>query len=67
MDFLLKVLRTTDRQPAVWSGAHQAGLGGDDDAGFVRTERFTDQLFADIWPITVRGIDEVDAELNGLL
>ena len=54
-------------QPLIRTGAHEPGLGGDDQTLRVGVKRLRDELLADIGPVGVGGIDEVHAELHGAL
>ena len=62
-----------DRDQVLWpavgrplsrTGALEAALGGDHKIIWVRVERIADQLLADVGPVGVGGVDEVDAEFD---
>ena len=63
MHLLLQVFGLADRGPFVGAAADQAALGRDMHLRIGR-ERFSDQLFGDVWPVAVSRVDEVDAELR---
>jgi hypothetical protein len=43
---------------------HQTGLGGDEQLLRIRVQRLADDLLADVRPVAVRRVDEVDAEVD---
>src|SRR6185437_17002384 len=63
MHLLLQVFGLADRGPFVRAAADQAALGRDMHLR-IGHERFSDQLFGDVWPVAVSRVDEVDAELR---
>ena len=62
---LAQVLGPPDRIPAARPGAHQPGLGGDDQLAGIGAEGGPDQLLADVGTVEVGGVDQVDAQLDG--
>ena len=50
--------------PLVGPGAQQPGLGGDDEIRGIRLQRLADEFLGDERAVGVRGVDEVDAELD---
>jgi hypothetical protein len=50
--------------PVVGPGAKEAALGGDDQAVRIGRQRAGDQLLADLGPVAVGRVDEIDAELH---
>src|ERR1700733_458089 len=67
LDFLLQIFRTAQRLPCVRAATREAGLGGDDETLRVGVEGFRDDFFADVGPVGVGGVDEIDAEFNPAL
>jgi hypothetical protein len=51
-------------RPLSRTGALEAAFGRDHEIIWVRVERLTDELLADVGPVGVGGVDEVDAELD---
>ena len=51
--------------PHVGTRTHQAALGGDDEIVRVGVEGFGDEVLADLGPVGVGRVDEVDAQLHG--
>ena len=60
-----QVRRAGIMSPLVRSWSIPSALGRDHKIRGVRYQRFSDQFFADIGAIRIRGIYEVDAELDG--
>src|SRR5437763_10540247 len=58
-------LRPAVDRPLIRTGALEAAFRGDDETLRIRIECFGDQLFADVRTIRLRGVDEIDAELDG--
>ena len=48
-----------------WTLTCDAALGGDDEVGGVRVERFANEAFGDFWTVGVGCVDECNAEFNG--
>src|SRR5207248_8646688 len=65
VELLAQPLRPPVLDPLVRPGAVEASLRGDDEAGRVGVQRLADELLADVRPIRLGGVDEVDAELDG--
>jgi hypothetical protein len=61
---LPQVVRMPVDRPLTGPGALQPALGGDHEVVRVRVERLADQLLADVRPVGVGGVDEVDAQLD---
>jgi hypothetical protein len=51
--------------PLGGANALPSALGGDDEVGGVRVERFGEEFFRDVGAVGVGGVDEVDAEFDG--
>ncbi len=52
-------------KPLAWADSQPAAFGGDHHASRIRRQRFGNQLFANVRPIGVGGVDEVDVQLDG--
>ncbi len=50
--------------PLIRAGTVPASLGGNYQASRVRKQRFGNQFLAYVWPVGVRGIDEIDIKLR---
>src|SRR6266852_2743974 len=61
---LAKVRRSCIVRPLVRAGAVPATLGCNHEASWVRKQRFGNQFLAYVWPVGVRGIDEIDIKLR---
>src|SRR4051794_29958936 len=61
---LPEVLGAAIPGPLPWAGAPQPPLGGDHQILGIRIEGLGDQLLADVRPVRVRGVDQVDAQLH---
>ena len=61
-----QLLRRRGRQPGLVRAAHEADLRDDGQAIAVGVQRFADDLVGDVRPIKIRGVDMVDAQLDGL-
>ena len=64
LDLLLQIFRPAQCGPLVGSGTHKTPFGGDDETLWVGMERFRDDLLADVGPVGVRGVDEVNVEFD---
>src|SRR5215467_6811043 len=62
---LPQMIRTSVMRPLIRPWTIPATFGRDHQALGVRRQRFSNQLFADMRTIGVRGIDKVDAQLYG--
>src|SRR6478752_665813 len=62
---LAEVLGTAHRHPFIRTGAGEPDLGGDLQAVPVRVQGLREDLLADVGPVGIGGVDEVDAELDG--
>ena len=62
--FLPQILGPAQRRPLVRPRPCQPSLRGDDESGRVRMQRLADQILADVRAVRVRGVDQVDAELD---
>ena len=54
--------RASERNPLIGSGAHGAALGGNHQA-VIRVESFANKYFADVRPVSVSRVDEVDPQV----
>ena len=61
---LAQVLGPSVRDPLRRARTQQTAFGRDDEAARVRREALRDQPLADLGPVGIGGIDEVDAELE---
>src|SRR5215475_10039200 len=52
-------------RPAIRAGAVEAAFGSDDEAGGVGIQRFGDDFLAHARAVIIRGVNEVDAEIDG--
>src|SRR5205085_2630060 len=62
--FFAQSLRASVRVPASGTGAIQSAFCRDHQAGRVGTQRLGDDLFADVRAVRLRGVNEIDAELD---
>ena len=60
----LQALGAAVARPLARAGAAQAALGRDHEVVRVRVQRLGDQVLADLGPVGVGGVDQVDAELD---
>jgi hypothetical protein len=67
LDFLLKIFGTAQRLPRAGTGTHKPAFGRDDETFGIGMERFRDDFLANEGPVSVGGIDEVDAEFDRAL
>jgi len=51
-------------RPLIRTRSHEPGLGRNDDLAGVGGKSLPDDLFADVWPIGVGRVDEVDPALD---
>src|SRR5215211_324354 len=59
-----QMFRSTVSRPLSGAGALQATLGCDHQIVWIRVERLMDELFADVGPVRVGGVNEIDAQLD---
>ncbi len=61
---LAQVLGSSDGHPDARSAAGQSGLGRDHEPVGVGVERLVDEILADLGPVRVGGVDQVDTEVD---
>ena len=61
---LAQMLRPTVRHPLCGARAHLAALGRDHQTTRIRMQRLGDETLADVRAVSIRGVDEIDAELE---
>src|SRR5579864_6194137 len=60
-----KVSRGGIVNPLVWTRPLPTALRGNDNAVRVRMQGFGNDLFADVWSIGIRSVNEIDTQLHG--
>jgi hypothetical protein len=65
LDCLAKVPGSCIMSPLIGARAVPATLSRDDEPSRIRKQRLGNQFLAYIWTVGIRGIDEIDTELNG--
>ena len=58
------MLRPAVRLTPAWSGTPQAGFGRDHEIVGIGIEHLRDKVLAHLGTIRIRGVDQVDAELE---
>lgn len=61
---LAQVVGVSTWLPSVWAGPCEAGLRRDDQRLWIRVESFVNELFDNVWPIRIGGVNQVDAEFD---
>src|ERR1700688_2244157 len=51
--------------PLVGTRPHKAALRGDHQSSRVRVQRLSDDFFANVWTVGVRGVDKTDSQFDG--
>ena len=62
---LAKMRGSSVVSPLIRAGTVPASLGGNHKASRVRKQRFGNEFLAYVWPVRIRGINEIDIKLHG--